>query len=83
MDLDAVAAAVEESGRMLRADGADLLLIDADPTTDRIRLKLELDEARCDDCILPPDQLKESLTFALQRRLAGEFELIIDDPRTV
>ena len=58
------------------------LLIDADPTADRIRLKLELDQARCDDCILPPDQLKESLTFALHRRLVGEFELIIDDPRT-
>jgi hypothetical protein len=82
MDLDEVAAAVEESGRMLRADGADLLLIDADPATDRIRLKLELDDARCDDCILPPEQLKESLRFALERRLTGEFELIVDDPRT-
>jgi hypothetical protein len=82
MDLDAVAAAVEESGRMLRADGADLLLVDADPATDRIRLKLELVDARCDDCILPPEQLKQSLLFALQRRLTEEFELIVDDPRT-
>jgi hypothetical protein len=82
MDLDAVAAAVEESGRMLRADGADLLLVEADPSTDRIRLKLELADARCDDCILPPDQLRASLRFALERRLTGEFELIVDDPRT-
>jgi hypothetical protein len=82
VDLDAVAAAVEESGRMLRADGADLLLVDADPATDRIRLRLEFDDARCDDCILPPDQLEESLRFALARRLTGEFELIVDDPRT-
>ena len=43
MDDASVSAAVDELGRMLRADGADLLLIEADPKTARVHLRLMLD----------------------------------------
>jgi Fe-S cluster biogenesis protein NfuA len=56
MDREQVAAAVHEQGRMLRADGGDLILVDVDPHAARIHLRLA-------------------------RRIPGEFELVLDDPR--
>ncbi|MGZ8751858.1 MAG: NifU family protein [Acidimicrobiia bacterium] len=82
MDPSGVAEAVDEVGRMLRADGADLLLVEADPKTLRIRLALRLDDAGCADCVLPPDQLAETVARAIRHRVPGEFELVLDDPRT-
>ncbi|MDQ1467070.1 MAG: hypothetical protein QOH10_1485 [Actinomycetota bacterium] len=81
MDPDAVAEAVDEVARILRADGADLTLLDANPKTARIRLALVLDAASCEECVLPPDMLYETVEQSLQRRIRGEFELVLDDPR--
>ncbi len=81
VDPSSVAEAVDEVGRMLRADGADLLLVDADPKMLRIRLELRLDDVSCADCVLPPDQLADTVARAIRRRVAGEFELLLDDPR--
>jgi len=79
---ETVGEAVDELGRMLRADGADLLLIEANPKTDRVHLRLVFDTVNCEDCILPPDALRDTINQSLQRRIAGEFELVLDDPRT-
>ena len=81
MDHDAVAAAVEELGGMLRPDGGDLVLVEANAKTARIRLKLVLDDVSCEDCVLPPDMLFETIEQSLARRVRGEFELVVDDPR--
>ncbi|MGQ0824761.1 MAG: NifU family protein [Actinomycetota bacterium] len=81
MNADAVAAAVDEVGRALRADGADLVLVDADPKTLRVRVALRLDTVGCADCILAPAALADTIHAALARRLPGEFELLVDDPR--
>jgi hypothetical protein len=81
MNIDGVPAAVEEVGRFLRADGADLVLVEANPRTDRIHLRLVLDTVGCEECVLPPAELRETLHVSLQRRIAGEFELVLDDPR--
>jgi Fe-S cluster biogenesis protein NfuA len=81
IDTRAVTDAVEELARMLRADGGDLVLVVADPKTDRIRVQLVLDDVSCADCILPPDMLFETMQQSLARRVPGEFELLLDDPR--
>jgi hypothetical protein len=81
VDTEAVAQAVDEVGRILRADGADLLLVEADPKTLRIRLELRFDDVSCEECILPPDQLAETVQAAIGRRVPGEFELVLADPR--
>ena len=47
-DEPAVAAVVNELGRFLRADGADLLLVEANPKTARIHLRLVLDTVGCE-----------------------------------
>ena len=81
LDDDAVTHAVEEVGRFLRADGADLLLVEANPKTARLHLRLVLDDVSCEDCVLPPDALRDTINESLQRRITGEFELLLDDPR--
>ena len=81
LDPAAVAAAVDDIAGFLRADGADLLVRDADPRTDRIHLALVVDDVTCAECVLPPDDLWATIADALQRRISGEFELILDDPR--
>jgi N-dimethylarginine dimethylaminohydrolase len=81
MDSDAVMSAVEEVGRILRADGADLLVIEANPKTARVHLQLVLETVGCAECILAPDMLRETINDSLQRRIVGEFELVLDDPR--
>jgi hypothetical protein len=80
-DPDAVAEAVEEVGRIVRADGGDLVLVAADPTTLRVSLALRLDDVTCAECVLPPDQLCETIAAAIARRVRGEFELVVADPR--
>jgi Fe-S cluster biogenesis protein NfuA len=82
MDHALVAAAVDDIAGFLRADGADLALLDANPKTARIHLALVLDNVACADCVLPPALLFETIEQSLQRRVTGEFELVLDDPRT-
>jgi hypothetical protein len=81
LDRAAVVAAVDELAGFLRADGADLLVRDADPKTARVHLALVVDDVTCAECVLQPDDLRDTIADALQRRIAGEFELVLDDPR--
>ena len=73
--------AVEEIARILRADGADLLVLEADTKTARIHLALVLEAVSCAECVLAPTTLFETIEQALHRRVRGEFELVLDDPR--
>jgi hypothetical protein len=82
MDRDTVAEAVDELARVLRADGGDLVLVDADPRRASIALRLVLDDVSCADCVLPPAELYETVQQSLARRVRDEFELVLDDPRT-
>jgi hypothetical protein len=81
LDPKVVTSAVEELAMAFRADGADLVIVEVNPRSDRIHLKLELDGVHCAECVLPPDMLYNSLLTTLVRQVPGEFELIIDDPR--
>ena len=81
MDPGVVAAAVDELAGFLRADGADLLVREANPKTARVHLALVLDDVTCANCVLPPDELRDTVADALRRRIADEFELVLDDPR--
>jgi hypothetical protein len=82
MDPQAVAEAVDEVDQVMRADGAALTLVAADPKTARIDVSLDLSQVCCLDCILPPAMLHEVLESAIQRRLHSEFEVRVADPRS-
>lgn len=81
MNLDGVRAAVAEIGELLRLDGADLEFVAADDRRDRVDVRLVLDDVECVECVLAPDQLREAIERAVQRRAPGEYEIRIDDPR--
>jgi Fe-S cluster biogenesis protein NfuA len=81
MDEQAVAATIDEMGALLRSDGADLRLVDANPKTARIEVALELEGAECEECVLPPELLEQMISDALSRSVRGEFELVLHDPR--
>ncbi len=76
-----MATAVDETAEMLRGDGADLVLVHADPAGARIELRLDLSGVECLDCVVPPDLLEQMVTAELQRKVPGAFELVLDDPR--
>ncbi len=81
MNTDGVAEAVEEMGAILRLDGADLVLVAADAATDRIEVALELGGVDCEDCVMPPELLEQMIADAVRKRVRGEFELVVRDPR--
>ena len=92
VDQEALATAVDETAELLRADGADLVLVhvftdrrvgagQGGATTARIELRLDLSAVECLDCVVPPDLLEQMVTAELGRKVGGEFELVLDDPR--
>jgi hypothetical protein len=81
MDTAEVTVAIASMVQALRADGADLVVESVDPGRAVVRLRLDVTEATCQDCVLPPQHLADVLGAALRERLAQEFELELDDPR--
>jgi hypothetical protein len=80
---DDVAAALESARALVTSDGADLILVAADPRTARIELRLDVGGAHCETgaCVLPGEMLRPLIEAALAQKLDGEFELRLDDPR--
>jgi len=76
-----VAAAVEEMGAILRLDGADLHMVEADPKRDRIEVALDMTGVECEECVMPPEMLEQMINDAVAKRVRGEFELVFRDPR--
>jgi hypothetical protein len=78
-----VEAAVEEMDALLRLDGATLQMLGADPKTARIEVELELSAVECEDCVMPPELLEQMIIDTVSRKVRGEFELVLRDPRRV
>jgi Fe-S cluster biogenesis protein NfuA len=81
MDSKAVEAAIAELAPMLQADGADLILLEANPATARIEVRLDVTDASCAECVLPTPLLEQVISDAISRRMPSEFELVLRDPR--
>jgi hypothetical protein len=79
----AVDAALEEARALVRSDGADLELVEANEKAARIVLRLDVSNASCETgvCVMPGDILEPLVSEAIARHLPGEFELKILDPR--
>lgn len=80
---ETVDAALEEARALVRSDGADLELVEANEKAARIVLRLDVSNASCETgaCVLPGAMLEPLVAEALGRHLTGEFELQIIDPR--
>ncbi len=73
--------AVDEAGILLRADGADLLLVDWDAAAARVHVSVDISGSNCVECIIPPDLLADMLGDAINRAVASKVDVIVDDPR--
>jgi hypothetical protein len=80
---ETIDAALEEARALVRSDGADFELIEANEKAARIVLRLDVSNASCETgaCVLPGAMLEPLVAEALGRHLPGEFELQIIDPR--
>ncbi|MEO8601793.1 MAG: hypothetical protein ABI629_04360 [bacterium] len=79
----AVATAVDAAARLVRSDGADLVLVGADPDGTWIELRLLLGDAECATgaCVMPGEHLEPLIAAALRRHLSGAFAVRLMDPR--
>lgn len=81
---DRVSAALEEARALVRSDGADLRLIEANEKAARVTMQLELVDTTCatGTCIMPGEILERMIAEIFARHLADELELRILDPRS-
>ena len=83
IDLDArrtaMHATIDELATMLSADGAALGVVTLD--ADSVELSLVLDDVDCEDCVLPPDQLRSTIAAALARDTGAAIAVVLHDPR--
>jgi hypothetical protein len=78
---ESIASAVDEAAILLRADGADLHLIDFDAGAGAVRVAVDISGSNCVECIIPPDLLAVMLADAINRNLDAAVEVLVDDPR--
>ncbi|SOD71778.1 hypothetical protein SAMN05892883_1250 [Jatrophihabitans sp. GAS493] len=73
-------AAITEIQSIVSADGARLDVVDE--TQSAVRFRLDLSDASCADCVLPPASLLDVVQLSMRRR-TGDDDLTvrIDDPR--
>jgi Fe-S cluster biogenesis protein NfuA len=76
---------VEDAVRRLRplvqGDGADLRLVRIDDAVGVVEIALELDDAGCSDCMLPPARLRDVLAMRLLDLGMTSHRLVVRDPR--
>ena len=81
MSTESIADAVFEAGILLRADGAELHLVEFDEANARVRVAVDISGSNCPECIIPPDLLADMLTNAINRSYSSLVAVDVDDPR--
>jgi Fe-S cluster biogenesis protein NfuA len=77
----AVEDALTELSAMLAGDGASLQLTSLDEQRGEVELAIGFDGVECEDCVLPPDRLREVVDATLRRAVPGFATVRIADPR--
>jgi Fe-S cluster biogenesis protein NfuA len=81
MDRDQVTGALQPLRQLLEADGGDVTLIDLAPADGSVRLRLDLREASCADCVMPRPHLEQVAFNVLRRGLPDLKSVHVEDPR--
>ncbi len=74
---------LQELQALIEADGGAFEMVRFDPSDGILRLRLVLDHVTCEECILPPEMLRELATDFVRRRAPQVALVEIDDPRPV
>lgn len=81
-DASPLQGAVDELSELLGADGARLRVVTLDDHAARAELAVEFDGVECEDCVLPPDRLHDTVASVLARRVGRPVGLVLHDPRS-
>jgi Fe-S cluster biogenesis protein NfuA len=73
--------ALDEVRALVQADGGDMQLVDVDPAAGSVSLKLILEGASCEECVMPREFLEQIALDMLRRTLPDVATVAIDDPR--
>jgi Fe-S cluster biogenesis protein NfuA len=76
-----VRGAIDNLRGLVQGDGADLTVISIDNGAGVIELALELVDANCAECMLPPARLREVLASSLAQQGVTTHRLVLRDPR--
>ncbi|MFI5427262.1 hypothetical protein [Aeromicrobium sp. UC242_57] len=76
-----VRSAIETLRGLVQGDGADLSVIAIDDSIGTVELALELVDANCAECMLPPARLREVLASSLVQQGVTKYRLVLRDPR--
>jgi Fe-S cluster biogenesis protein NfuA len=81
LDVEDVSSALEEVRGLLQADGGDMELTRIDAESGSVSLRLVVEGASCEECVLPREFL-EQITLDIFRRASTDVNRVeIDDPR--
>ncbi len=73
--------AVDELAALLRVDGASLSVVSLDEATAAVELVVGFDGVECEECVLPPDRLHDTVTAVLSRHAGRPVAVVLHDPR--
>jgi Fe-S cluster biogenesis protein NfuA len=73
--------AVNDVRALVRPDGADFELVSIDEDAGHVHLKLVLEGAECEECVMPVDILQAIARDVIARQVPSVTSVTIDDPR--
>ncbi|MDO8364178.1 MAG: hypothetical protein Q7V88_14890 [Actinomycetota bacterium] len=73
--------AIDSLIEMLRVDGADLRIIAIDEHAPSVELSVDFADVDCEDCVLPPDRLHDTVTSVISKRAGRPVSVLLHDPR--
>jgi Fe-S cluster biogenesis protein NfuA len=81
IDEATITPALDEVRSLVQADGGDMVLVGVDPAAGSVSLRLVLETASCEECVMPREFLEQIALDMLGRSVPGVAAVTIDDPR--
>ena len=81
LDEATITPALDEVRSLVQADGGDMELVSLDGSAGTVRLRLVLEGASCEECVMPRDFLEQIALDILRRSTSAVSSVSIDDPR--
>ena len=81
LDEATITPALDEVRSLVQADGGDMQLVSLDGPAGTVSLRLVLEGASCEECVMPRDFLEQIALDILRRSTSGVSSVSIDDPR--
>ncbi len=79
LDEATIVPALDEVRALVQADGGDMQLVGLG--ADTVQLRLVLEGASCEECVMPRDFLEQIALDVLKRAVPAVGAVSIDDPR--